>query len=136
MGNFKVLYQGELRNEATHLASGSTITTDAPLDNNGKGEAFSPTDLLCTSLATCMSTIMGITARKNQLDIDGMELDIVKVMAANPRRVAEVVIKFKMPDRPFSESDRELLENAARTCPVAMSLHPDLKQLVSFEWAS
>jgi putative redox protein len=127
-------YLGGLRNSATHLRSGQTIITDAPPDNNGKGEAFSPTDLLATSLGCCMLTIMGIVAERHQLDITGTKVDITKIMAANPRRVSEIVVEMTLPGNNFSENDRQLLENAARTCPVAYSLHPDLKQTVTFNW--
>jgi putative redox protein len=127
-------YLGGLRNTSTHLRSGQVIITDAPPDNNGKGEAFSPTDLMSTSLGCCMLTIMGIVAERHQLDITGTKVDITKIMAANPRRVAEIVVEMTLPGNNFSEKDRRLLENAAHTCPVALSLHPDLKQTVIFNW--
>ncbi|MDF2435727.1 MAG: OsmC family protein [Bacteroidota bacterium] len=129
-----IIYKGNLRTEAVHNRSGQTIITDAPIDNNGKGEAFSPTDLLATSLGNCMLTIMGIVAGRNQLDIEGTMVDITKVMAENPRRVAEIIVEFKMTGKNYSEKDRTLLENAAKTCPVAKSLHPDLKQTISFNY--
>ncbi len=130
----KVEYLGELRTQATHLHSGTVIITDAPLDNQGRAEAFSPTDLCATSLASCMMTIMGISARNRELDITGARAEVTKIMAANPRRIARVEIKMFMPDRDFSERDRQLLETAARTCPVALSLGEGVEQVVEFEW--
>lgn len=127
-------YLGELRTEATHVASKTTLLTDAPTDNNGRGEAFSPTDLVAAALGSCMLTIMGITANRHQLNLAGTRMEIVKIMAANPRRIREIVITFYMPDHGFTEIDRSLLEDAARTCPVALSLHPDLTQTVMFNW--
>ncbi|CAN5829797.1 OsmC family protein [soil metagenome] len=125
-------YAGNLRTEATHLASGNTIITDAPVDNNGRGEAFSPTELVGAALGSCMMTIMGIVAERNQIDLEGMNLQITKIMAAQPRRIAEIILTFTMPSKPYSEKERALLENAARTCPVALSLHPDVVQTVEF----
>lgn len=127
-------YAGDLRTEATHLASGNTIITDAPVDNNGRGEAFSPTDLVCSALGSCMMTIMGIVAERNQIDLSGMEISITKVMAANPRRIAEVKLLFRLPSGPYTDKEKALLENAARTCPVALSLHPDVIQTVEFTY--
>lgn len=134
MKTSEIIYQGELRTEAVHLQSGNTIVTDAPVDNNGKGEAFSPTDLLATSLGCCMLTIMGIIAGRNNIDIKGTKIGITKIMAANPRRVSEIIVEFTMPANNYSEKERELLENAARTCPVAYSLHPAIKQQVIFKY--
>jgi uncharacterized OsmC-like protein len=116
------------------LQSGQSIITDAPTDNNGRGEAFSPTDLVATALATCMITVMGIKARANDWNIDGAELMVTKVMASDPRRISEVHIIVKMPVANFDDKARKILENTGRTCPVAMSLHPDIKQLIIFEW--
>ncbi|HET6991093.1 MAG TPA: OsmC family protein [Bacteroidia bacterium] len=127
-------YLGGLRTSATHLKSGKNIITDAPPDNNGKGEAFSPTDLLSTSLGCCMLTIMGIVAERHSLDITGTKVDITKNMEANPRRVGEIVVEMTLPKNNFTDKDKILLENAALTCPVAKSLHPDLKQTVVFNW--
>jgi putative redox protein len=132
MTTIKARYAGNLRTEATHLASGNTIITDAPLDNNGRGEAFSPTDLVCSALGSCMMTIMGIVAERNQINLEGMDVKITKKMSANPRRIAEVILTFTMPPIPYSEKERSLLENAAITCPVALSLHPDVIQTVEF----
>ncbi len=130
----KVEYLGDLRTRATHLQSGIEIITDAPLDNQGRGEAFSPTDLCATSLASCMMTIMGISARSRELDITGARAEVTKIMAANPRRIARVEIRLIMPKRDFSERDRQLLETAGRTCPVALSLGEGVEQVVEFEW--
>jgi uncharacterized OsmC-like protein len=129
-------YEGNLRTRARHQASGNELITDAPLDNQGKGEAFSPTDLLSASLGSCMLTIMGIAARTHDFSIEGTAVDITKVMANNPRRVAEVVVEFTMPVQAYSEKEKSILEKAALTCPVALSLHPDLKQTVIFNWHS
>ena len=130
-----VTYNGSLRTTAVHLRSGKTIITDAPTDNNGKGEAFSPTDLVATALASCMITIMGIRASKMNLNIDGTKAEVQKIMSSNPRRIAEVVINVTMPDNDFSERDRTILEKAARTCPVALSLHSDTLQTIHFSWS-
>lgn len=129
-----VEYLGDLRTQATHLASGVVIVTDAPSDNQGRGEAFSPTDLCATALACCMMTIMGISARNRDLDITGATAEITKIMAANPRRIARVEILLRMPPRDFSDRERELLEIAARTCPVALSLGEGVEQAIEFEW--
>lgn len=129
-----VTYLGELRTEATHLLSGTKIITDAPPDNQGRGEAFSPTDLCATSLASCMLTIMGISARNHQLNIDGAHATINKVMASNPRRIARVEIHITMPKNNFTPEQRHLLETAGRTCPVAFSLAEGIEQVIEFEW--
>jgi putative redox protein len=130
----KITYLGELRTEAQHLKSGKIILTDAPPDNNGKGEAFSPTDLLATSLGSCMLTVMGIVAARHELDIAGTQVDITKIMDANPRRVVGIVVEMTFPKNGFSVKDKQLLEQTALTCPVAKSLHPDLVQTVTFHW--
>jgi len=129
-----VTYLGDLRTECTHIRSGQTWVTDAPPDNQGKGEAFSPTDLAATSLGACMATIMGISARNHELDITGMRLEITKSMAVDPRRISGVEVRIYMPDRHFDMRDKKVLEAAARTCPVALSLHPDLQQDIIFHW--
>ena len=131
----KVFYNGALRTTCTHMQSGQSIITDAPTDNNGRGEAFSPTDLVATALATCMITVMGIKAHANKLNIDGAELMVTKVMASDPRRISEVHILVKMPAANFDYKTQKILENTGRTCPVAMSLHPDIKQLITFVWS-
>ncbi|MEM9990155.1 MAG: OsmC family protein [Bacteroidota bacterium] len=134
MATSTVIYKNGLRTEATHLKSGNSIITDAPTDNHGKGEAFSPTDLVATALASCMLTIMGIKAAAKDLDIEGAKVEVTKVMASAPRRIAEAQIKITMPQNDYSDADKKLLEGAARTCPVAKSLHPDLVQAVEFVW--
>lgn len=130
----KVYYNGALRTTCTHLQSGQSIITDAPVDNNGKGEAFSPTDLVATALATCMITVMGIKANTNGWNIDGAELHVTKIMASEPRRISEVIVEINMPKGDYDEKIRTILEHTARTCPVAHSLHPDLKQTIVFLW--
>ncbi|MEO6883302.1 MAG: OsmC family protein [Bacteroidia bacterium] len=129
-----IYYTNQLRTKATHVKSGMEIITDAPTDNNGKGEAFSPTDLLSTSLGCCMLTIMGIVAERNGIDINNTKVEITKIMGTDPRRVVEIVLEFSMPQKKYSDKEKTLMENAARTCPVAKSLHPDLKQAVIFNY--
>ena len=131
----KVIYQGDLRTGSTHLASGNEIITDAPIDNQGKGEAFSPTDLLSSALASCIMTIMGIRANDMNIDLNGMTAEVTKVMAANPRRVARVKVAIHIPLDP-DEKTKTILENAGNTCPVAKSLHPDLDQDISYHWSN
>jgi putative redox protein len=128
-------YLGGLRTEATHLKSGKTFITDAPPDNNGKGEAFSPTDIMSTSLGCCMLTIMGIIAERHNIDMVGTEIDIEKIMESNPRRVAEIVVHIKFPAKTYTDKEKQLLEHAAITCPVAKSLSAELKQNVKFYYA-
>lgn len=131
----KVIYQGNLRTEATHLRSGIRIETDAPTDNNGKGERFSPTDLVATALASCMLTIMGIAARTHEINIEGTDCQIEKIMASNPRRID--IIRIEMTIRGannYTEKEKQIMEKAALTCPVYQSLHPDLKKEVTFHW--
>ena len=131
-----VTYQGSLRNTAVHLNSGNALITDAPLDNQGKGEAFSPTDLLCTSLATCMITILAIAARGRNLELGEIKADIVKVMLTDPRRVGEIQIHMRIQEKGLSENDKKVLENAALNCPVAKSLNSEINQQVKFEYFS
>lgn len=127
-------YLGGLRTRSKHHASGNMIVTDAPKDNQGKGEAFSPTDLLCTALCTCMMTLMGITANKEGIDITGVTAEIEKVMASQPRKVSKVRITFRHPGLNISPEQEELLKDAARTCPVALSVSEQLEQEVTFDW--
>lgn len=129
-----ITYLGDLRTECTHIRSGQVIITDAPIDNNGKGEAFSPTDLTATSLGTCMVTIMGIAAKNHDINIDGTKLEITKQMAADPRRISGIDVKVILPPSGYNNKERKILEAAARTCPVALSLHPDLNQNITFVW--
>lgn len=128
-----VQYQGQLRTAATHLKSEKVIITDAPLDNNGKGEAFSPTDLVATALASCMLTIMGIKARSLGFDLENASAEVIKVMAANPRRISEVQIEITL-DSNCDEKTRATLETVGLNCPVAKSLDKDLIQNISFVW--
>ncbi|HAA00171.1 MAG TPA: OsmC family protein [Flavobacteriales bacterium] len=130
----RIIYSGDLRTEATHLKSGKTITTDAPTDNNGKGDAFSPTDLLATSLGSCMLTIMGIAASQHGFILGDIEVSIEKHMASAPRRVDKIVVTININEKGLSEKDKKLLEASARACPVAKSLHPDLVQEVHFNY--
>ncbi len=134
MATINTSYPGDLRTEATHVLSGNKVITDAPLDNKGKGEAFSPSDLLCASLASCMLTIMGITSREHDINIDGTTGSVTKIMASDPRRVSEIQITFNFPEGTYSDKQKAILERAAITCPVAKSLHPDLLQNISFNF--
>ena len=136
MATAEIKYIGDLRTSAKHNLSGTEITTDAPPDNNGKGEFFSPTDLVATALGSCMLTIMGIFARRHVFNIDGTEVKITKIMADNPRRISEIIVELEFPHNHYSEKERMLIEQAARTCPVAQSLHPDLKQTVTYKFKS
>ena len=128
------IYLGDLRTEATHLKSGNTIITDAPPDNNGKGEAFSPTDLTCASLNSCMMTLMGMLAQREGIDLKGLRSEIVKIMASNPRKIEEVRIRFYHPNLIATDVQKEKLKRAALTCPVALSLNDSLKQSVIFDF--
>ena len=130
----KVVYEGKLRTKMTHLYSGTEVLTDAPLDNQGLAQAFSPTDLVATALASCMISIMGIKARDMNVNIDGTEADVTKVMASDPRRIVQVKVVIRFPKGNYSDKEKTILENAARTCPVAKSLHTDIVQDVTFEW--
>ncbi|HSH18992.1 MAG TPA: OsmC family protein [Draconibacterium sp.] len=134
MTTVKTIYLGDLRTENEHLQSGNKIITDAPTDNQGKGEAFSPTDLLATALGNCIMTIMGIKARDNGIDIKGTEIEITKIMASDPRRVAEVVVEFTFPKKGYSNDEKQLIESVAGKSPVPLSLHTDLKQTIKFNW--
>jgi uncharacterized OsmC-like protein len=134
MATAKVTYQGDLRTQSIHLQSNNQIITDAPTDNHGKGEAFSPTDLLASSLGSCMLTIMGIKADSMDLDISSTTAEVTKVMAAEPRRVSEVHIEIQF-QQSFDERTQKVLEQAALNCPVAKSVHPDIQQVVKFHYA-
>lgn len=134
MATSTITYNGDLRTKSIHIQSGTEIITDAPTDNQGRGEAFSPTDLLATSLGNCMLTIVGIAARNHDFTIDGATAEITKVMGQEPRRVAEIVVKFQFPANSYSDKQKDIIERAARTCPVAYSLHPDIKQTVTFNY--
>ncbi|MFB6454461.1 OsmC family protein [Chitinophaga sp. Hz27] len=135
MKTSEIVYTGSLRTTATHLQSGSVIETDAPVDNNGRGERFSPTDLVATALGSCMLTIMGMRARESKWNIDGTKVSIQKIMGTDPRRIVGVDVTFDFPaGHGLGEKERTVLEKAAHTCPVAYSIHPDIKQTVVFNW--
>ena len=132
MATLQTIYKGDLRTEITHLQSGSVVVTDAPTDNHGKGESISPTDMLAASLGSCMLTIMGIAAQAHNFNIDGTTLKITKIMADKPRRIAEIIVEVTFPPNNFSAKERKILELCAKECPVAQSLHPDIKQTVVY----
>ena len=134
MATIKTKYEGNLRTFSTHLASGNEIITDAPIDNHGNGEAFSPTDLFSAALGACMLTVMGIAAKTHEIEFNNVTMDITKFMALDPRRIAEISIEFFFNGKEYSDHQKLILERTARTCPVAMSLHPDLKQTIVFNW--
>ena len=129
-----IAYEGRLHCTATHGPSRNTLTTDAPVDNGGKGAAFSPTDLVATALGTCMATVMGLVAQRNKLDIDGVSIQVIKEMTADPvRRIGTLKTRLVFPPgKSLSPTDRARLEAAARACPVKQSLHPDVKAPVEF----
>jgi len=128
METMRTQYLGGLRTIAKHVKSGNELITDAPTDNKGRGEAFSPTDLLATALGSCALTIMGIAANEHGFNIDGTTVKITKIMASNPRRVGEVVVEFTFPPNNYSEKEKKIIRLSADTCPVNQSLHPDLKK--------
>ena len=127
-------YTGGLRTKAVHLKSNTEIVTDAPVDNQGKGESFSPTDLVATALGSCMLTIMGIKARDKEIDIEGATIEVLKTMASNPRRISRLDIKMTMPDKSYSDRDKKILQAAAEACPVGNSLHPDVEIITDIIW--
>ncbi|MBK6859132.1 MAG: OsmC family protein [Saprospiraceae bacterium] len=135
MKTSEVLYTGDLRTQTTHVRSGQTFITDAPVDNQGKGEAFSPTDLAATSLACCMITTMGIAAKTHGINMIGTRAEVLKIMASDPRRIASIEVDIYMPDLAFSNKEKVILEKAANACPVNRSLHPDLKEVLRIHWA-
>jgi uncharacterized OsmC-like protein len=132
MASMKGEYLGGLRTQDEHLLSGNRIITDAPPDNNGKGEAFSPTDLVCAALSSCMMTMMGILANRENMDLTGMKSEITKIMNPSPRKIAEIVITFSHPALAATEDQKQKLKRAALTCPVALSLSAEIKQTVEF----
>lgn len=134
MATSTVKYLGQIHTEALHLQSGKMIETDGPTDNHGKGEAFSPTDLAATSLASCMLSIMGIKSIAMGKEIVGAHAEVTKMMASDPRRIIEIQIRMTVPDTGYTEKEKEILTNAALTCPVAKSLHPDIHQDVVIEF--
>lgn len=129
----KVTYLGNLRTENIHIKSGNSYFTDAPVDNNGKGEAFSPTDTVATGLANCMLTIMGIKAAQMDVSLEGTVASVTKTMSANPRRISKIKVEFDFPNALDSKSQK-ILEHTANTCPVHYSLHPDIEKEVIFNW--
>lgn len=133
MPTSKVTYLGDLRTSSIHLQSGSEIISDAPTDNNGKGEAFSPTDTVANGLASCMFTVMGIKAQDLGVDFSGSTAEVTKIMAAEPRRISEIHINFNM-NLAADEKTKTILERTAMTCPVFYSLHSDIKKEISFVW--
>lgn len=130
----KVTYTGNLRTENTHLKSGDSYFTDAPTDNNGKGEAFSPTDTVATGLANCMLTVMGIKARDLNIEMSGTTAEVTKIMASNPRRISKIKIILNFPFK-ADEKLKKILEHTAKTCPVLYSLHPEIEKDISFNWS-
>jgi len=130
-----VIYEGELRTVAQHTASGTRIETDAPVDNQGKGEKFSPSDLVATALGSCMLTMMGMKARDLNIDLKGTRIEIQKFMKAEPRRISGISLTFHLPDNlHLSEKNKTILQRAADTCPVFYSIHPDIDVQVNYNW--
>lgn len=129
----KVTYTGNLRTSCEHLSSGDTFITDAPVDNNGLGQAFSPTDTVATGLASCMLTMMGIKSKGLKVDLTGAVAEVTKHMAADPRRISKIDVILMLPAS-VSDRDRKVLEHTARTCPVLFSLHPDIEKIIDFHW--
>ena len=129
----KITYLGDLRTSSIHLQSGSEIISDAPIDNNGKGEAFSPTDTVANALGSCMFTVMGIKAQDLQIDLSNSTAEITKIMAADPRRISEIHIEFNFSIAPDAKN-KTILERTAMTCPVYYSLHPEIKKVITFNW--
>lgn len=136
MSNYtaEVVYQGQLRTQATHLFSGNAIETDAPLDNHGLAQRFSPTDLVSAALGACMLTVMGIVANREGWDLTGTTVSVRKHMGTNPRRIVQLDVDLVFPAGEYDDRKKAMLENTARTCPVAHSLHPDLVQNISFSY--
>lgn len=130
----EVKYQGSLRTEMKHLKSGKTVVTDAPTDNNGKGEAFSPTDLVSAALSSCMMTIMGMVAEREGVDLKGLRSEVVKIMTSNPRKIGEIQVTFYHPALQATDVQKQKLKNAALTCPVALSLSDSVKQTIVFNF--
>jgi len=129
----QVIYNGGLRTECTHVKSGDSFVTDAPTDNNGLGQAFSPTDTIATGLASCMLTMMGIKASGMELDLEGSKAEVTKHMAANPRRISKIEVTLSLPSN-VSDKERKILTHTANTCPVLYSLHPDIEKVITINW--
>ena len=134
MTKISVLYSGNLRCEVVHAQSNTQIETDAPLDNKGKGDRFSPTDLLCTSLATCILTTMAIAAEERGWKFERVKAEIEKIMSTTPRRIGEIKIHFNFPDLGYDDLMKEKIQRYAHACPVGRSLHPDVLQTVTFSF--
>lgn len=135
MHSMEISYLGALQTKGTHLKSGNTVTTDAPVDNNGKGSAYSPTDLLCNALASCMMTLMGIAAENHNIELGKMDAKITKTMASNPRRISEIKIEMIAENKGYTDKEKTILLNAAKTCPVAKSIHQDIIEDFSVVWS-
>lgn len=133
MTTSKVTYIGDLRTECEHSSSGNTFITDAPIDNHGLGQAFSPTDTVATALASCMLTVMGIKAKGLRLDLKGATVEVIKQMASDPRRIAKIETTLRLP-KSIAQKDRKVLEHTAKTCPVLFSIHPDIEKIIHFHW--
>ncbi len=134
MPTIKSSYLGNLRTESIHLQSGTSLLTDAPVDNNGKGEKFSPTDLVASALGSCMVTIMGIIADRNQVSLEGMKWEVTKIMENSPRKIHEIKVDFTWENPVDDQAFLQKLKNAAKTCPVALSLDPAIKQTLTFNF--
>jgi putative redox protein len=132
MNTSELVYEGELRTTAIHVYSGTKIFTDAPLDNQGKAQSFSPTDLVATALGCCMMTIMGIEANKQNINLEGTKISVIKIMASNPRRISKIEVKFEIPERLLTIEQKVELENLAKNCPVAKSIHAEIDQVITF----
>ncbi len=130
-----VIYAGEFRTVCEHIRSGSQVETDAPVDNKGKGERFSPTDIVATALGSCMLTIMGQRAVEMDVELKGTKIEVEKIMKADPRRIAGINLTFHFPDElTLTDRQQTILQKAAETCPVAYSIHPDIELKVNFNW--
>jgi len=130
MHTVETIYNGELRTIAKHMKSGNELITDAPTDNHGKGEAFSPTDLVAAAFGSCMLTIMGVAESNYNLNLKGTRMKITKVMVENPRRIGEIIVELFFPDNNYSEKQKQVIEHITRNCPVGFSIHPDIKQTI------
>jgi putative redox protein len=134
MPTIKSVYSGGLRTLATHLKSGKQITTDAPVDNCGKGEYFSPTDMVAAALGSCMLTIIGIAAENNNFSIKDTTVEITKIMGTEPRRITEIILDFHFPENNYSEKEKLIIKNCTLNCPAGKSLHPDLLQTIKLNF--
>ena len=134
MATVQTKYLGELRTESVHMQSGTKLITDAPTDNHGRGESFSPTDLLATAYGACVFSIIGIAAQTHGFSVEGAEVHTTKVMGNNPRRIIELITEFIFPNNKYSAKERKIIELAAKECPVYNSLHPDMKKTVTYKY--